>query len=202
MPNRKPCPDCGGPMSRQSPRCRKCWRVDPAWKAALSEKKKGRPSYVRTPEQRQLMSVRTTGRKKGYPTGGSLPGVAEKIRSSWTPERREAARVRGLQLAADPTWRLRCGRPGELSPTWEGGKSSTPYGPGWTRNWKQAAWRRAAGRCELCQSDKPRDTHHKDFGKTNHALDNLLVLCRLCHKGLHAEHLAELKTAAHQHPAL
>src|ERR1700733_6039523 len=177
MPSPKhPCQSCGQPTRR--PLCRTC-----------------KPPYERTPERNLAMSVRTTGIPKVGPTGGSLPGVAEKIRKSWTPEKREAARIRGEALAADREWRLRCGRPGELSPTGEDGRTAIPYARGCTRNWKQAAWKRAKGRCELCQCDKPRDTHHIDFGKDNHALDNLQVLCRPCHKRLHAEHLRKGKAA-------
>lgn len=173
MPNPKhPCPNCQTPTRAKM--CRKCT-----------------PPYERTPEHNRAMSIRTTGIPKAGPTGGALPGVAEKIRASWTPERREAARLRGERLARDREWRLRCGRPGELSPTWEDGRTAIPYARGWTRRWKAQAWERAGYRCEICLSDKPRDTHHIDFRKDNHSLDNLQVLCRACHKRLHAEHRRE-----------
>lgn len=135
------------------------------------------------------MSLRTTGRKKQHRSASERPEVAERIRQSWTLEKREAARIRGVRNAADLEWRLRCGRPGELSPTWEDGRTAIPYARGWTRRWKQQAWERAGHRCEICQCDKPRDTHHIDFRKDNHSLENLQVLCRACHKRLHAENL-------------
>ena len=138
------------------------------------------------------MSISTTGIPKAGPTGGSLPGVAEKIRAAWTPEHREAARLRGQQFAQDRDWRLRCGQPGPANPMWEDGRAKIPYARGWTREWKRQARERAGYRCEICQSDKPCDTHHKDFRKDNHALENLQVLCRKCHKGLHAEHRREM----------
>lgn len=72
---------------------------------------------------------------------------------------------------------------------WEDGRAQIPYARGWTRAVKQMAWERAGNRCEICQCDKPCDTHHKDFRKDNHVLENLQVLCRKCHKGLHAAHL-------------
>lgn len=177
MPSpRKNCPTCVGKMHPNALQCRKC-----------------KPSYVRSSEHRALMVARTVGKPKAYPTGGSLPGVAEKIRLAWSPEKREAARLRGVNYALDLEWRLRCGLPGELSPTWEDGRTAIPYARGWTRKWKQLAWKRANNRCEICQSDTPRDTHHIDFRKDNHALENLQVLCRACHKRLHAEHLRALK---------
>lgn len=182
MPSlKKNCPTCSRMMHPRASQCRQC-----------------KPSYQRTTEHNRLMSLRTTGIRKAGPTGGALPGVAEKIRAAWTPEMREAARQRARANAADPVWRMKCGRPGELSPAWEGGRSATPYARGWTKNWKKAAWERAKGRCEICQSDKPRDTHHIDFGKNNHALTNLQVLCRPCHKRLHADHRRAAACAAAQ----
>ena len=135
------------------------------------------------------MSARTTGiRRPGFQPASSTPEVADRIRQSWTPEKREAARLRGLAFASDPEWRLRVGLPGERNPMWEGGRTRMPYARGWARKVKALAWERAGQRCELCQADTPRDTHHKDFGKHNHDLENLIVLCRACHKRLHAEH--------------
>ena len=159
-------------MGPKSAQCRKC-----------------NPAYERTPEHRALMSSRTAGKPKAYPTGGSLPGVAEKIRSAWTPEMRESARLRGLASARDQEWRLSCGQPGAMNPMWEDGRTQMPYARGWSRKVKALAWERAENRCEICQSDTPHDTHHRDFHKDNHDLSNLQVLCRKCHKRLHVEHL-------------
>ena len=135
------------------------------------------------------MSARTTGiRRPGFRSASTRPEIAEKIRQSWTQEKRDAARLRAAAAVQDPSWRLRCGSPGEKNPMWENGRAQIPYARGWARKVKQLAWDRAGGRCELCQSDKPCDTHHKDFRKDNHDLENLQVLCRKCHKRLHAEH--------------
>lgn len=169
MPSRKKiCPTCLDPMHPTASQCRKC-----------------KPTYDRSDAHRRLMSCRTVGRPKKYLTGGSLPGVADRIRQAWTDEKREAARLRGLCYASDPDWRLRCGLPGEQNPMWEDGRAQIPYARGWSRKVKALAWERAGYRCEICQSDTPRDTHHKDFRKDNHSLDNLQVLCRKCHKALH-----------------
>ena len=183
-------------MHRQSKLCRDCSLQDPAWKAKLSAVRAGVPTYKRTPEMNLAMSARTTGiLRPGWKPPSATLDVADRIRQSWTPEKREAARLRGLQNATDLQWRLSCGRPGESSPTWEHGRTAIPYARGWTRRWKQAAWDRARYCCEICLSDKPRDTHLKDFRKDNHLLDNLQVLCRPCHKKLHAEHRRAMRSA-------
>lgn len=183
---KKPCPTCTGKMHPKANQCRKC-----------------NPAYQRTPEHNRLMSARTTGiRRPGWKPPSASREVAERIRASWTPEKRSAARVRGQKFARDPKWRLRCGLPGELNPMWEDGRATMPYARGWARKVKQLAWERAGHRCELCQSDKPRDTHHKDFRKDNHSLENLQVLCRKCHKGLHAIRAAQhrMNRRRHAHP--
>ena len=141
------------------------------------------------------MSARTTGiRRPGWKPPSATRKVAEKIRRAWTPEKREAARRRGLENAKDQAWRLRCGLPGSMNPMWEDGRTQIPYARGWTRKAKTLAWERAGHRCEICRSDKPHDTHHKDFRKDNHDLSNLQVLCRKCHKGLHAERVRASKS--------
>jgi hypothetical protein len=173
MPSPKhPCETCG--KLTKAANCREC-----------------STPYIRTPEMNQAMSARTKGIPKTGPTGGSLPGVAEKIQNAWTPQMREDARQRGLEKAQDPEWRLRCGLPGSLNPMWEDGRTAIPYARGWSRKVKSLAWERSEHLCEMCFSDSPCDTHHKDFSKTNHSLDNLQVLCRKCHKQLHAAHLRE-----------
>jgi hypothetical protein len=172
------CIDCGAPVGRRVKRCPECHQI------ALPK----RQTYERTPELNQAMSTRTTGIRRSTPSASTQPEVAEKIRQWWTPERREAARQRGLEFSQRPEWRLNCGMPGEKNPMWEGGRTKMPYARGWARKVKALAWERAGNRCEICQSDTPRDTHHKDFRKDNHELENLQVLCRSCHKRLHAEH--------------
>ncbi len=188
MPNQKPCPKCAQPMHRQSKLCRACSVASPERRANLSKVRKGKPSYERTLAHRQATSARMKGKPKSYRPASERPEVAARIAAAWTPEMREAARIRGRQNAEDQEWRLRCGQPGQTSPTWQGGRKQIQYARGWTPRWKQKAWERAGGRCEICLGDKPCDTHHIDFRKDNHDLSNLQVLCRKCHKRLHAEH--------------
>lgn len=181
MPSPKhPCQSCGQPT--RYPLCRKC-----------------KPPYERTPERNQAMSARTQGiRRPGWEPPSARPEVAQRIQSWWTPERRDAARIRGEKLAQNLEWRLRCGQPGEMNPMWEDGRAQIPYARGWARKWKLQSWERAGYRCEICLSDTPCDTHHKDFRKDNHSLENLQVLCRKCHKRLHAERRREMNRHARQ----
>src|SRR3990167_1855941 len=120
---KKKCPTCNGIMDGRSAQCRKC-----------------KPSYKRTEKHRQFSSFLWKGKPKNYPTGGSLPGVAEKIRSAWTKKMRKLAQQRGLRNAKNPEWRLRCGLPREKNPMWEDGRSVIPYARGWTRTVKAVAW--------------------------------------------------------------
>lgn len=136
------------------------------------------------------MSQATIGKPKNYKTGGSLPGVAEKIRKSWTLEKRQAAHERGIRFSQNRQWRQKCGSSGDKNPMWEGGRSQLPYAPGWTRWVKNEARRRAGNRCEDCKIGGLLHVHHKDGQKDNHDLSNLRVLCPKHHK---AAHIAILK---------
>ena len=41
--------------------------------------------------------------------------------------------------------------------------------------------------CELCGKQATL-VHHKDFSNNNHSLNNLISLCRYCHRRLHWEY--------------
>ena len=173
MPSPKiPCPSCGQPMSPKAVMCRKC-----------------KPSYDRSEDHRIRMSAALVGRTHSYPSASTRPDVAEKIRQSWTPEKRESARQRGLALAADREWRdlIAASVMGELNPNHQGKGKATPYGPGWGRRHKDLIRERAGYRCEECGARPPYtlDVHHIDKSKDNHHPDNLQALCRPCHKRVH-----------------
>jgi 5-methylcytosine-specific restriction endonuclease McrA len=40
-------------------------------------------------------------------------------------------------------------------------------------------------RCRVCGAEAW-EIHHKDIERNNHRRDNLVALCRMCHKGIHA----------------
>src|SRR2546430_11900156 len=113
--NSRKCIDCGSLVPRKVSRCQPC----------NQKFLKVRPTYPRTDAHRQRMTAATAGMPKLYATGGSLPGVAEKIRKAWTPAKREAARLRGLKFAESPEWRMRIAMSlaGELNPRWEDGRA-------------------------------------------------------------------------------
>jgi len=111
-----------------------------------------------------------------------------KMRQAWTPENRRAAKERGDQFALDPNWRKKIAESvsGSKNPRYQDGHALSPYGPGWGRVNRRIARQRANDRCEICGAMGRLDTHHKDGSKDNHAMDNLQVLCRKCHKKVHA----------------
>ena len=172
------CLDCHAPIFRRAVRCLPCSHVA----------RKGNPSYPRTPEHRRAMSERQKGKKKHYPTGGSIPGVAEKIQAWWTPERRAyAASHRARVQASDPQWRRKIADAlfGENNPNYQGKNNASPYGPGWGRRHKREILERDGKQCVECGREKNLDIHHIDHSKTNHDASNLVTLCRSCHKKVH-----------------
>lgn len=151
--------------------------------------RKCKPSYDRSEDHRIRMSAALVGRTHSYPSASTRPDVAEKIRQSWTPAKRESARLRGLAFAADREWRdlIAASVMGELNPNHQGKGKATPYGPGWGRRHKDLIRERAGYRCEECGARPSRtlDVHHIDKSKDNHHPDNLRALCRACHKRVH-----------------
>ena len=175
--NTRRCIDCESAVPRKVLRCPPCAKVARA----------NRPTYQRTPEHRQMMSQRLQGQPKNYPTGGSLPGVAEKIQQAWTPKMRQDARERGRQMASDREWRDRIAESlsGDQNPNYQAKGQETPYAPGWGRRHKKEIRARDNHRCVNCGSTSTLDTHHIDHSKDNHAPENLVTLCRRCHKAVH-----------------
>ena len=161
--NQKPCPLCGGPMHRQSPRCMKCARKDPLWRHHMSVARRGQPSYKRTAEHRKKMSLSLTGKPKPWLVGRHFPARAEKIRAWWTPERREAKRQQ--MLALNPLARYH-------------GLSAK----------SAARLVKRIGHCERCGHDGSAsrlDVHHRNRDKRDQRLENLEVLCHRCHMREH-----------------
>jgi len=171
------CIECGVPVPRKVRRCPTCHS-----RFLLT-----RPAYPRTAEHRQRMSEATTGKPKAYPSPSTRPEVAERIRQSWTPDKIEAARQRGLQFALDPEWRRRVAESvaGPLNPRWEDGRAVLPYSPGFAGKVRQLVRERDGNQCRKCGSTKTLCVHHADFQKTNHDLANLVLLCRKCHTAAH-----------------
>ncbi len=169
MPSPKvPCPECGQPKTAAARLCGPC----------------GKGKYERTPEIRRKMSESMTGLKRPYARGISRPEVAKKIAAAWTPEKREAARQRGLAFADDPEWRAKVGQPGEKNANYQG-KDSWQYGSGFSVGMKKRLIAKRGGACEQCGSTDHLHVHHRDFGTTDHSEGNLLVLCAACHRALH-----------------
>ena len=68
---------------------------------------------------------------------------------------------------------------GEDNPHWKGG----------TRNWWAKHLKQTIGKCEKCESIKLLEIHHKDHDDTNNKRENIILLCRYCHRSI--EHLGK-----------
>ena len=75
------------------------------------------------------------------------------------------------------------GLKGALNPRWNGGISEYPnhYQMKLARIER---FKQTKGLCEICGKDAD-VIHHIDYSKSNHKLDNLLVVCNRCHVVLH-----------------
>ncbi len=73
---------------------------------------------------------------------------------------------------------------GENNPRWNGGVSEYPNHADMKRN-RLIRLKEADGKCEVC-GDEAYCVHHIDGSRDNHAIDNLVVLCKKCHGILHS----------------
>jgi len=82
---------------------------------------------------------------------------------------------------------------GARNPNWNKGSSFEPYGIAFTKKLKTQIKQRDQYRCQECFKHESElytnkgkkdylHIHHIDFNKKNNALNNLISLCRLCHK--------------------
>src|SRR3990167_3067220 len=149
MPRKKiPCPECGQPMAATSEKCRKC-----------------QPTYHRTEETRQKMSVALLGKPKPWLLGKKRPQVGRKISAWWTPARREEKRQE--MLGRNPNAR------------YHGLSAKTA-----------ARLVQRIGRCEICGHDGSESrlgVHHRNRNKHDQRIENLEILCHRCHMQEHAK---------------
>jgi len=176
-PNQRPCPQCGKPMNRQSPRCHACAMADPATRRNMSAVRKGKPSYQRTDAQRKAMSDRLKGQPKPYLQGRKRPEHSQMMQEWWTPERRAEASIRRSK------------------------PSSKYFG---LSHRKARALVLSVGQCQRCSHDGSESrltVHHRDRNKRNQAPENLEVLCHLCHMQEHGRHgeIGRKKRSLSQH---
>jgi len=170
------CIDCGGNVNRKVKRCATC----------NSAFRKGRVTYERTPESNAHMSNILKGRI--MPIGWKhSEETRTKMKSVWTPEKRQAAKERGEKYAEDKDWRLRIANAlsGKNNPRWLGGMTGGKYAPGFSKTLKHGIRERDNFTCQLCAKTEEElgyalSIHHADYDKTNHDELNLFATCKRC----------------------
>jgi len=60
-------------------------------------------------------------------------------------------------------------------------------------NYRRTAFNAHGTSCAWCDSDENVEVHHRDGDRNNNDADNLLPLCRDCHRGLHRSGLGGLE---------
>jgi len=70
---------------------------------------------------------------------------------------------------------------------WKGGISFEPYGLDFNRDLKEVIRNRDRRKCQICEKTELENkeklsVHHIDYNKQNNNIDNLVSLCRNCHR--------------------
>ena len=145
--------------------------------------------FVITPEHREVLneSIRTKRRSyigAGNPNFGkkaseeTLQRISEGVLASDTPERRK--RMSEAAVAYDFS--------GSRNGNWRGGRWSLWVYPSDFNNIKESIRERDGYTCQICgatengTNDYELDIHHKDGNRFNNSEDNLVTLCRSCHR--------------------
>jgi hypothetical protein len=172
------CIDCGAEgLARRVKRCPPCNTAQMSARARLPK----------SPATRAAMSAGQSGRPKPALRGRKRPEAGRKIAATWTPERREEARQRGLALVKDPAYiqRLAEALTGARNPRWLGGIANGQYAPGFCKTLKAQIRERDGYTCQLCARTEEvlgyrLSIHHSDYDKTNHSPRNLFATCKGC----------------------
>jgi len=99
--------------------------------------------------------------------GGKGSGAKKGFKSPWTRKRNLENNPckKGMHL-------------GKKNPMWKGGIS---------KNFYLTTFAYLKKDCFVCGSKKNLEFHHLDRNQKNNSIDNLMILCRLCHKQQHAQ---------------
>lgn len=87
-------------------------------------------------------------------------------------------------LSEDARKKMSESKLGENNPRWNNGVSEYPNHYIFKKN-RIEALKKTKGKCEIC-GNRAVIVHHIDGSKDNHNLENLIPLCRDCHKPLHS----------------
>ena len=147
-------------------------------KCKIPRRGKGRPGIRLSIETRRKMSE---AKKKQL---AANPPIGE--RNSFYGKKHKAETIHKMKAKLSVMFT------GAGNPQWQGGKSLEPYAPGFVKVLKRRILARDQYRCRACGGDSSLVVHHVDSCKANHAEENLIVLCRPCHRKLHAGKLSLL----------
>ncbi len=74
-----------------------------------------------------------------------------------------------------------CSKLGKKNANWRGGKSFEPYSILWKETLKRSIRQRDGYTCQICGIEPATDCHHIDYDKENCNINNLIILCHVCH---------------------
>lgn len=166
------------------------------WNKGLKGLKIGNPKgVIFTEEHRRNLSKALKGHipwNKGIPRTEELKKKLSEHHKLFyqTPEgqalRKKISREQKGKIISDAHKEILSVRfSGNGNPGWEGGIGSEPYSIDWNRRLRRQIRNRDNNQCQICRKinfDKKLDVHHIDYNKTNCKENNLITLCKRCHR--------------------
>lgn len=174
----KICSDCRAEIIKyNSNRCRVC------------------NAYARvTPEYRLKQRLSHIGKPHPWNLGKKRPTHSKQMKNLWKDkERREKARIRGLQLIQDPEYmsKLSKASSGSNNANWCGGLSMKGY-KGFYKSLKKKIRHRDNYTCQLCGRTELElgytlSVNHINYNKEDNREENLNSLCKSCNSKINFE---------------
>lgn len=185
----KPCPLCGGPMHRQSAKCRSCWGESHARPESYLSRaclKCGTPFVVHKSQVARGQGTFCSRRcaRSGSPTRKrtSVQVSCQTCGDEFQKHRSEIRKTQGDFHFCTPTCWYSFNQKDNHA-LWQGGQSGRMSSEG--LGWRRAILARDHYCCRICHSPDELEAHHilpfAEFEAERWDVGNGLLLCRGCH---------------------
>jgi len=161
-------------------------------KMSLAQMGKKNHNFGKHPSQETLRKMSLANKGRLSPRKGKHLSEEHRRKLSASRKSNPVRYWLGKKMPLAVRQKMGLSHSGSMNPSWKGGTSFLPYGPGFTRHLKDEIRKRDRYRCQECFRHQDElftksgkkvklDIHHIDFDKNNSNPNNLISLCHSCH---------------------